>query len=41
MLENRLSGMALLSIESKRAHELDIDSMIETFANNKARRRPI
>lgn len=39
MLEERLSGMALLSIESERAHELNIDSMIDTFANNKARRR--
>ncbi len=40
MLENRLAEMALLSIESKRAHEINIDSMIKASAN-KARRKPI
>ncbi|ODM87433.1 hypothetical protein Ocin01_19248 [Orchesella cincta] len=41
MSQERLSGMALLSVEGKRAQALDIDSLIETFAKNKARRRPI
>lgn len=41
MLEYRLSGIAILSIESDRAQNREVDKMIDTFAQNKARRRPI
>ncbi|KAG8540294.1 hypothetical protein GDO81_019541 [Engystomops pustulosus] len=39
MSEQRLSGLAVLSIENERARKLDIDSIVDTFAEVKARRR--
>ena len=36
--QEQLDGLALISIENKSAKELDIDNIIDTFANNKARK---
>ncbi|OCT96206.1 hypothetical protein XELAEV_18013881mg [Xenopus laevis] len=39
MSQQRLSGLAILSIENERARELDIESLVDDFAESKARRR--
>ncbi|XP_077119085.1 zinc finger MYM-type protein 1-like [Ranitomeya variabilis] len=39
MSEHRLSGLAILSIENARANQLDIDGIVDQFAEAKARRR--
>ena len=39
MSEIRLSNLALLSIEYKNAVNIDFDSIIDKFAETKARRR--
>ncbi|QQP54121.1 Uncharacterized protein FKW44_006841, partial [Caligus rogercresseyi] len=41
MTQERLSGLAILSIENIRAQELDIKEIIEDFAQRKARRVPL
>ena len=40
MADNRLSSMAMLSIESSYARFLDYDAVIKAFANEKVRSRP-
>lgn len=40
MGQERLSGLAMLSIENKRANKLDIQSIVDEFAERKARRMP-
>ncbi|XP_073462545.1 zinc finger MYM-type protein 1-like [Aquarana catesbeiana] len=39
MSEQRLSGLAILSIENARAKQLDLNHIVDTFAELKARRR--
>uniref|UniRef100_A0A8C5QMR9 Zinc finger MYM-type protein 1 n=2 Tax=Leptobrachium leishanense TaxID=445787 RepID=A0A8C5QMR9_9ANUR len=39
MSQQRLSGLALLSIENERARRLNIESIVDDFADAKARRR--
>ncbi|KAM4026863.1 zinc finger MYM-type protein 1-like [Anomaloglossus baeobatrachus] len=39
MSQQRLSGLALLSIENDRARKLDISDIVDKFAESKARRR--
>ncbi|XP_044133947.1 zinc finger MYM-type protein 1-like [Bufo gargarizans] len=39
MSQQRLSGLALLSIENERARKLDIPAIVDKFAESKARRR--
>ena len=38
MVQERLNGLAMLNINSDKARELDFTSMIEVFANKKARK---
>ena len=40
MGQERLNGLAILSIESTRARELNIKDIVEDFAQRKARRMP-
>ena len=37
----RLTGLALLSIEASRAKAMDVDKLIDSFAEVKARRKNI
>ena len=39
MQDDRLSGMAVLSIENAEARKLDVSKIIDDFASRKARRR--
>jgi len=39
MQDDRLSGLAVLSIENAEARKLDVSKIIDDFANRKARRR--
>lgn len=39
MLQERLSGLAILAIESEEASKLDTKEMIKVFADAKARRK--
>ena len=41
MGQERLSGLAILSIENIRAQELDIKDIVEDFAQRKARHMPL
>ncbi|XP_053158078.1 zinc finger MYM-type protein 1-like isoform X1 [Hemicordylus capensis] len=41
MSQERLSGLALLSIENEQAKKLDIQKIIDNFAELKARKRPL
>ena len=38
--QERLSGLAMLSIENERAKKMDIQSIVDEFAERKARRMP-
>lgn len=40
MGQDRLSGLAMLSIENDRAKKLDIGRIVDDFAERKARRVP-
>ncbi|XP_044134789.1 zinc finger MYM-type protein 1-like [Bufo gargarizans] len=40
MSQQRLSGLALLSIENQRARRLNIEAIVDNFAEMKARQRP-
>ena len=39
MQDDRLSGVAVLSIENAEARKLDVSKIIDDFASRKARRR--
>ena len=39
MQDDRLSGLAVLSIENAEARKLDVSKIIDDFASQKARRR--
>ena len=39
MQDDRLSGLAVLSIENAEARKLDVSKIIDDFASRKARRR--
>jgi len=39
MQDDRLSGLAVLSIENAEAQKLDVSKIIDDFASRKARRR--
>ena len=39
MSQNRLSGLALLSIEKETASKVDLDKLIDTFASVNIRRQ--
>ena len=41
MKQDRLSGLALLSIERQLTKELDYDKVIDTFSNVKTRRKAL
>jgi len=38
MSEERLSGLSIISIENKRAQQLNLDEVIDKFAQVKARK---
>ena len=39
MQDDRLSGLAVLSVENAEARKLDVSKIIDDFASRKARRR--
>ena len=39
IMQDRLSGLAVLSIENAEARKLDVSKIIDDFASRKARRR--
>ena len=39
MLQNRLSGLAILSIENEKAKKMDVDELVNIFAEKKCRRK--
>ena len=41
MGQDRLTGLAMLSFENNRAKKLDIQAIIDKFAERKARRVPL
>ena len=41
MQDDRLSGLAVLSIENAEARKLDVSKIIDDFASRKARRRKV
>ena len=41
MSEERLNGLALLSIEASRAKVMDVDQLIDRFAEIKSRRKDL
>jgi hypothetical protein len=40
-LQERLSGLAILSIENVAARKIDVSTIVDDFARRKARARPI
>jgi hypothetical protein len=39
MLQDRLSGLAILSIENENAKKMDVDELVNIFAEKKCRRK--
>ena len=39
MLQDRLSGLAILSIENEKAKKMDVDELVNIFAEKKCRRK--